>query len=244
MSGSQQSTMVKSSHEQQHQQKQQYHKHKESHGKQQQQEQYQGQQKTQTRTSTTGSQSLIRQNFSDNVEHMINQLINTFITNSYRCSSMSCYFDREDVALFGIANFHRWASWSDALCAKGLIDYMLLRGGCVEFEDIPKPDRDEWDSTVDSLAQVLEKKKSTYDLVLKIHEVAVQENDPHLIDFLEVNYIRTLADFNRKVGILIANARLAGDGVGEYEFNKDVELSLDYIIHAHKLVHQPGWERR
>lgn len=251
MSGTQQSTMVKppqqqQTQQQQQQQHQQQHKHSQKHKEQQstKQQQYEGQKTTTTSTTTsTCTTSQVRQNFSDKVEHLINQLINVFLTNSYRCESMVYYFDREDVAQFGIANFHRWSCYSDVVCAKGLINYMIVRGGCVQFEDIPKPEQDEWSSSVQSFVQLLETKKKVYDLVLQVYEQAMQENDPHLTDFLEVNYIRPLANFNRKLGILIANGQLAGDGVGEYEFNKDIELSLNYIIQANKLVHQPGWEK-
>ncbi|WJX23344.1 Dysferlin [Trifolium repens] len=51
--------------------------------------------------------SLARQNFSDECESVINEQINVEYNVSYVYHSMFAYFDRDDVALKGIAKFFK-----------------------------------------------------------------------------------------------------------------------------------------
>jgi len=200
---------------------------------------------------------------------MINKLLNIFFSSSYRCTWVAYYFDRPDLGLFGIADLHRWSATSDWVMASGLLEYLKIRGGRPVFEDIQAPNQKEnqieylvveqngdlrfenlpWEGeksikvVVPALNCLLFGKRSVYDYVLKLYKTACDNNDPHLTDFLEVNYIRPIVNVNRKLGILYSQASLACNesGVGVYEFNKDIEKNLFKIITVNKLVRPDKW---
>lgn len=177
----------------------------------------------------------VRQNFSEESENLINQLINTFLVKSYTCNSMAYYFDRDDVGQFGMADFNRWCARDGYLCARILMDYVIVRGGKVVFDTVRKPEKMEWGSPVESLQSLLDIKRCVYEQVLKVYKNACDNNDPHLTDFLETEIIRPLVEFIRKVGVLVSNCRTAGPNIGEYQFNKDLELHLVEIMRESKL---------
>lgn len=104
----------------------------------------------------------IRQNFSDESENLINQLINNDFFVSYTCTSMAYYFDREDVGLFGMADFFRWVARSCYQRCRLLMDYIVVRGGEVEFETIKKPEKNEWGTPLEALEYLIDLKKVFY----------------------------------------------------------------------------------
>lgn len=207
---------------------------------------------------------------STEAETMINNLINICFSSGYRCKWVAYYFDRPEIGLFGIANLHRWSVVSDIMMARGLIEYLKVRGGRAVFDDIEAPNQKENEmeflvvesdgtptfesvppevpeskggNVVPSLNCLLLGKRAIYDYVLKLYKVASESYDPHLTDFLEINYIRPVANIMRKLGILQSQALLAcSEGsVGAYEFNKDVEKNLFKIMTVNKLVRPDKW---
>lgn len=57
-------------------------------------------------SSWTGRSKVdIRQNFSEEVEQEINDLIHLLMIGGYQCLAMATYFDRDEVGLFGMAHF-------------------------------------------------------------------------------------------------------------------------------------------
>lgn len=101
----------------------------------------------------------IRQNFSDESENLINQLINNLLFGCYSCTSMAYYFDREDIGLFGMADFFRWCSRESYQSCRLLMDYIVVRGGQVEFLPVKKPEKTEWGTPLDALEYLIDLKK-------------------------------------------------------------------------------------
>lgn len=101
----------------------------------------------------------IRQNFSDESENLINQLINNLFFGCYSCTSMAYYFDREDIGLFGMADFFRWCARDSYQCCRLLMDYIVVRGGEVEFDTIKKPEKTEWGTSLEALEYLIDLKK-------------------------------------------------------------------------------------
>lgn len=185
--------------------------------------------------STTKQTVSIRQNFSDDCESGINSLINQILYGSYICNSMAYYFDRDDVGLFGVADFYRWCGIQTYHCSRLLMDYIVFRGGKVNFDTIKKPERQEWGSPLESLEYVLDINQYVNKQVLQLNQCACEHKDPHLTDFLEKELLRPMVEFIHKIGVLVSNLRLAGSEIGEYEFNKDLELHLIEIMSNPKL---------
>lgn len=184
---------------------------------------------------------------------------------------MAFYYDKPEVGLHGISSLHRWSARTEVAFARGLLDYLNVRGGRAHFDDIHAPSQQEGQleyldideqgnvkfdkfeskekftqpgsNVVSALSCLLLGKRAVYDYILKIYEAAVESKDPQLTDFLEVNYIRPVANVNRKLSILQAQANLASaeGSVGIYQFNKDVQKNLDKIIVADKLARPDKW---
>jgi ferritin len=152
---------------------------------------------------------------------------------------MAYYFDREDIGLFGMANFYRWCAREGYQCARLLMDYLVVRGGEVQFKTIKKPEKDEWGTPLESLQYLVDLKKVINQQVLKVHSSACESNDAHLRDFLETVLLRPLVEFLRKVAVLITNLERAGTKLGEYQFNKDLELYLLDIMRDVKVSNLP-----
>jgi ferritin len=176
---------------------------------------------------------------SQEAQDLINKLINEFSHSSLRCQSMAYYFKEQERSLLGVADLHTWSSVSDAMWARSLVEYMNLRGGIVELDEIEAPEKQEWGDVAHSIECILHGKQRTYDIVLKLYKIAFEDSaDPHLTDFLETNFVRPMVNIIRKVGILHSNALLvaADGGVGDYQFDKDVHNNLIKIITVNKLV--------
>lgn len=152
---------------------------------------------------------------------------------------MAYYFDRQDIGLFGMANFYRWCARDGYQCARLLMDYLVVRGGEVEFTAIKKPEKDEWGTPLEALEYLVDIKKVINQQVLKVHSVARESNDPHLNDFLETVILRPLVEFLRKVAVLITNVERAGPKLGEYQLNRDLELYLLDLMRDVKVSHFP-----
>lgn len=183
------------------------------------------------------SRASIRHNFSEDVEKSINDLINVFYFGAYTCRSMQFYFDRDEVAFFGMAEFNRLKADHQLNFVRKLEDYQVIRGGKVVLTDIKKPDRDEWGTPLDSLQYLIDMKKLQVQNCLKLHNICEKNNDEHLKEYLETEFLEPLFESIRKVGVMITNLQRAGTGLGEYEFNKDIELHLKEILDMKKIKH-------
>lgn len=209
-------------------------------------------------------------------EQLINKMINVFFSSAYCCKWMTYYFERSNVSMFGLAGLHCWSALTEVMFARGLVEYLKLRGGRLQLEDIPAPNQKEnqmeylvveengtcrfelvpepheqhsgaqekeGQLATKAIQCLLLGKREIYDYMLKVYKSAYDSRDAHLMDFLETNYIRPIANINRKLGILQSQAILAckEDSVGIYQFNKDVEKNLFRIMTVNKLVRPDKW---
>uniref|UniRef100_A0A8C9PAX1 Ferritin/DPS domain-containing protein n=1 Tax=Spermophilus dauricus TaxID=99837 RepID=A0A8C9PAX1_SPEDA len=136
--------------------------------------------------------SQIRQNYSTEVEAVVNHLVNLHLHASYTYLSLGYYFDRDDVALEG-------------------------RGGRALFQDVQKPSQDEWGNTLDAMEAALALEKNLNQAILDLHALGSSRTDPHN-HFLdeEVKLIKKMGDH------LTNLHRLAGPqaDLGEYLFER------------------------
>ncbi|CAF0724142.1 unnamed protein product [Brachionus calyciflorus] len=183
-----------------------------------------------TASYTRTDNGLIRHNFTTDSEEYLNNLINVLFTGCYNCEAMAYYFDRSDIGLYGMADFCRYGSFYVTRINKKVMDYVVERGGRICLATITKP---EWVSNTTPL-KYLEtlcvKLKELYNFGQKIHENADIKNDPNLTDFLETELIEPLALMIREIEVLWSNLSLAGSGLGEFEFNKDLERYINQFM--------------
>lgn len=162
--------------------------------------------------------SQIRQNFDVASEQAINEQINNELESSYMYQSMGAYFDRDDVALPGFSSLFKHASEEEREHGEKFMSYLNKRGGRVALQDIHKPPKDEWGTGLDALQVALECEKK--EPLLRVHKVASQKGDPHLTNYLESDLIDHQVDSIKKLGDSITQLKRAGQGLGEYLFDK------------------------
>ncbi|XP_060112583.1 ferritin heavy chain B-like [Heteronotia binoei] len=167
--------------------------------------------------------SHIRQNYQSDCEAAVNRMVNMELYASYVYLSMSSYFDRDDVALRHVAEFFRSQSHEEREHADKLLGFQSQRGGRVLLQDIKKPERDAWGTTLDAMEAALQLEKNVNQALLELHRLASNKGDPHLCDFLETHYLDEQVKAIKVLGDYITNLRRLGDsqgGLGEYLFDK------------------------
>ncbi|XP_053111116.1 ferritin heavy chain A-like isoform X2 [Hemicordylus capensis] len=122
---------------------------------------------------------LVRQNLHKDCEATVNQMVNLELYASYAYLSMSCHFDRDDVALGHMAKFLKEQSQEKREHAKKFLKYQNKRGGRVVLKDIQKPEQDEWGSSLEALEKALKLEKEVNQALLDLHKLAMEKGDPH-----------------------------------------------------------------
>ncbi|CAA2998363.1 ferritin-2, chloroplastic, partial [Olea europaea subsp. europaea] len=88
---------------------------------------------------TVPQDSLARQKYADECEAAINEQINVEYNVSYVYHAMFAYFDRDNVALKGLAKFFKESSEEERDHAEKLMEYQNKRGGKVKLQSILMP---------------------------------------------------------------------------------------------------------
>ncbi|XP_072229873.1 ferritin, lower subunit [Leuresthes tenuis] len=170
-------------------------------------------------------QSAVKQNFHAETEGDVNKLINLKLSASYTYLSLGMYFDRDDVALPNFSSFFLERSVKEREQAEKLLEYQNMRGGRILLQTIAKPSKDDWRGGLDALSFSLEYQKSLNTCVLEVHRRAGTNNDPHLCDFLEQDFLIDSHDTIKKLGDYVGSlTRLVASetqgSMGEYLFDK------------------------
>jgi ferritin len=182
---------------------------------------------------TSTEQQVIRENiakcnYHPDSELAVNNLITIIMNGCYECHAMMYFFKRDDVALFGLADFHEVLANNQYRLCKKLMDYQILRGGRVQYGTIKAPAQEsEWNDSITSLECCLNKFKSHNENFTKLFSLADDKNDPHLANFVQhelVNYTNELICLSAKK---ITKLKRAGNGLGEYSFDRDLAVWLN-----------------
>jgi len=168
--------------------------------------------------------SIIRQNYHESCEALINKQINMELYASYVYQSMAYYFDRDDVALPGMHKFFTENSLEEREHAEKLMKFQVKRGGRVMLKPIEAPAKNEWGTVLDALKAALDLERKVNQSLLDIHKNASDKTDPHLTDFLESEYLEEQVRAIKQLGDMITRVNRAGPlGLGEYLFDKHQE---------------------
>ncbi|XP_061892021.1 ferritin, heavy polypeptide 1b [Entelurus aequoreus] len=167
--------------------------------------------------------SQIRQNFHQDCEAAINRQINLELYASYVYFSMAYYFERDDIFLPNFAKFFSGQSKEEREHAEKLMTFQNKRGGRIFLQDIKKPERDEWGTSLEALECALQLEKSVNQSLLELQEMGTQHNDPHLCDFIETHYLDEQVKSIKQLADWISNLQRMGapqNGMAEYLFDK------------------------
>lgn len=163
--------------------------------------------------------SAIRQNYAEESEAAINKQINMELYASYVYMSMAYHFDRDDIALEGFHKFLKHSSDEEREHAEKLMKYQNLRGGRIVLQDVKAPEV-EWSSHIKALEDALALERKVNESLLNLHGIAGKNNDAHLCDYLEEEFLDEQVKSINEISKLLTNAKRCGDGLGIYQFDK------------------------
>ncbi|XP_058729041.1 ferritin-3, chloroplastic-like [Vicia villosa] len=174
-------------------------------------------------TPIASNVSLARQNFKNESEAAINEQINVEYNVSYVYHSLFAYFDRDNIALKGLAKFFKESSEEEREHAEKLMKYQNLRGGRVVLHPIVSPpsefDHEKGDALY-AMELALSLEKLVNEKLLDLHAVADSNNDPQLADFIESEFLDEQVQSIKKISEYVTQLRLVGKGHGVWHFDQ------------------------
>ena len=164
--------------------------------------------------------SLARQRFHEDCEKGINAMINLEFGTMNAYEAMAAYFDRDDVALPGIASFFKGSAAEEKRHAEKFIEYQNKRGGRVVLGGDAAPEKQEFATALEAFETALGMEKKVNTSLLELHATADKHNDYQMSDFIEGEFLKDYVESNRKLAGHIAQLKLVGEGHGLYHFDK------------------------
>ncbi|KAI4385641.1 hypothetical protein MLD38_003638 [Melastoma candidum] len=173
---------------------------------------------------TVPQASLARQKYADECEAAINEQINVEYNISYVYHAMFAYFDRDNVALKGLAKFFKESSEEEREHAEKLMEYQNKRGGRVRLQSILMPlsefDHEEKGDALYAMELALSLEKLNNEKLLNLHAVAGRKNDVQLSDFVESEFLGEQVEAIKKISEYVAQLRRVGKGHGVWHFDQ------------------------
>lgn len=173
---------------------------------------------------TVPQDSLARQKFANDCEAAINEQINVEYNVSYVYHAMFAYFDRDNVALKGLAKFFKEASEEEREHAEKFMEYQNMRGGKVRLQSILMPlsefDHVEKGDALYAMELALSLEKLTNEKLLNLHHVAEKNNDVQLQEFVEGEFLNEQVEAIKKISEYVAQLRRVGRGHGVWHFDQ------------------------
>jgi ferritin heavy chain len=172
--------------------------------------------------ATQPRENMVRYNYHEDNEGLINRQINMELYASYVYEAMAYYFERYDVALKGHYNYFKKMSSEEREHANKFMEYQNKRGGTIVLLDIKKPQQQSWSSPLEAHETALQLEKDVYQALLELHASATKYEDPHLSDYIEDEFLDEQVKSIKEYADYITNLKRVGPGIGEYIFDKDL----------------------
>lgn len=168
--------------------------------------------------------SLARQRYADECEAVVNEQINVEYSASYVYHSLFSYFDRDNVALKGLAKFFKESSEEEREHAEKLMKYQNMRGGRVKLYTIMMPPSEfehaEKGDALYAMELALSLEKLVNEKLLNLHCVAEKNNDPQLQEFVEGEFLGEQVEAIKKIADYVTQLRMVGKGHGVWHFDQ------------------------
>jgi len=166
-------------------------------------------------------------NFQTSSMHAINRQINLELSAFYSYTAMGSYFASTDASMRGTAAFFRSQAQEEMAHANMFIDYILMRGGDLNLSDIRTPNATRFTNIMTAMQHALDMEITVTESLLNVYDIATENNDPSLADFLDGNFISeqvtSMDQLSHYVSVL---ERMDGDAVGEYIFDTNLYNSM------------------
>lgn len=178
--------------------------------------------------ATTGI-SRSRHRWSEECETALNNQINVEFTAFYAYSALFAFFDRDDVALKGFAEFFRLNSLEERTHAEEFIKYQNTRGGRVHLKPLAVPgmsfpSADGKSDALYAMEYALFLEKVVYDKLRLLHDAGTNSNDPALCDLVE-QYLAGQHNDMREKAEYVAQIRRVADGHGVWHIDKALQAA-------------------
>ncbi|KMZ75497.1 Ferritin-3, chloroplastic [Zostera marina] len=168
--------------------------------------------------------SLAKHMYTDDAEDSINQQINVEYNISYVYHALFSYFDRDNVALKGLAKFFKESSLEEREHAEKLMEYQNKRGGRVKLNSIITPQmefsNEEKGDALHAMELALSLEKLVNEKLLYLHSIAVRNQDVEMADFIESEFLGEQVDAIKKISEYVAQLRRVGKGHGVWHFDQ------------------------
>lgn len=182
---------------------------------------------------TAYSESLARQRYDSSCEAAINEQINVEYNVSYVYHALFAYFDRDNVGLPGFAKYFKESSEEEREHAEKFMKYQNKRGGRVKLQSIVMPvmefDHPEKGDALYSMELALALEKLTNEKLLSLHQIAVDNNDAQMCDFIESEFLNEQVEAIKKISVYISQLRRVGKGHGVYHFDLQLQHEAEAI---------------
>ncbi|KAG2391175.1 hypothetical protein LR48_Vigan07g057400 [Vigna angularis] len=143
---------------------------------------------------------------------------------SYVYHALFAYFDRDNVALRGLANFFKESSEEEREHAEKLMEYQNKRGGKVKLQSIVMPlsefDHADKGDALHAMELALSLEKLTNEKLLQLHSVATKNGDVQLSDFVESEFLVEQVESIKRISEYVAQLRRVGKGHGVWHFDQ------------------------
>ncbi|XP_019432073.1 PREDICTED: ferritin-3, chloroplastic-like isoform X1 [Lupinus angustifolius] len=173
---------------------------------------------------TTLHASLARQNYHDHCEAALNAQINVEYNISYVYHAMYAFFDRDNVALMGLAKFFKESSMEERHHAEMMMEYQNKRGGRVRLQTMLRPfsefDDAEKSDALNAMELTLSLERLNNEKLLNLHSIANEKNDVQLVDFIESEFLVGQVEDIKKISEYVAQLRRMGNGHGVWHFDQ------------------------
>lgn len=162
--------------------------------------------------------------FSGDCEAALNEQINVEYNISYIYHAMYAYFDRDNIALRGLAHFFKESSEEEREHAEKFMEYQNKRGGRVKLQSILTPlsefDHSEKGDALYAMELALSLEKLTTEKLVNLRNVAERCNDIQMVDFVESNFLGEQVEAIKKISEYVAQLRRVGKGHGVWHFDQ------------------------
>lgn len=152
----------------------------------------------------------------------INEQIHAELSAAYVYQTLYAYFDRHDVALTNVASFFKKSCEEEREHADKFLRYLNRRGGTVVFYEIKTVELKSM-TVSKAFEQALELEKQVHQKILALYQIATGENEYHLLDFLESEFLDEQVRAEDELVRLITNIKRVGDGLGEFMFDQQLK---------------------
>ncbi|KAG2328851.1 hypothetical protein Bca4012_021523 [Brassica carinata] len=170
--------------------------------------------------------SLARHLYSPECEAAVNEQINVEYNVSYVYHALYAYFDRDNVALKGLAKFFKDSSVEERDHAEMLMEYQNKRGGRVKLQPMVMPqsefDHAEKGDALYAMELALSLEKLVNEKLLNVHSVASKNDDVQLADFIESEFLNEQVEAIKKISEYVAQLRRLGKGHGTWHFDQEL----------------------